>query len=285
MLSRRFRGLLLGLVGCVWVLTGMPAHAVHHHHHPRLHIGARVHDISWQRVTGEIGGLRVTRLFYRQLPKTFSRQGVPKGVLLIVSYKKPNTNVASYVRGVPTGNQVQSVIRREPEADYSRGSTFVSQFNAQRRLAKRARPHLRFAFIGGGFAYRAKQSGYRRCVHPTARRPVLPRLLPARRQLVAHPTGRKGPNRAALHPVVARIGHRFNGFTEYGRGAVDRQHPLTQAMVTQRERVFAADNRYLRSLPGVRVWAYWYTTDLGSSRQWRLTDARSQQAWRAVSGR
>ncbi len=179
---------------------------------------------------------------------------------------------------------MQLAFHHEPEADYSRGSTFVSQFNAQRRLAKRARPRIPFAFIGGGFAYRAKQPGYGGSFIPRhADRYYLDSYQRGVSWSPLRPAA-KDPTVQRYIRLVARTGHRFNGFTEYGRGAVDRQHPLTQAMVTQRESVFAADNRYLRSLPGVRVWAYWYTTDLGSSRQWRLTDARSQQAWRSVSG-
>ena len=206
------------------MLTGMPAHAVHHHHRG-LHVGARVHDIAWQRATGEIGSLRVTRLFYRQLPTRFSRQGVPKGVLLIVSYKKPNTNVASYVRSIPRGERVQLAFHHEPEADYARGSTFVSQFNAQRRLAKRASSRIPFAFIGGGFAYRAKQPGYGGSFIPRhADRYYLDSYQRGVSWSPLRPAA-KDPTVQRYIRLVARTGHRFNGFTEYGRGAVDRQHP------------------------------------------------------------
>lgn len=274
---------LLALVGCVSLLTVVPAQADTTRSTPR--VGARVNDVSWQRATGQIGALGVTRLFYRQLPRTFSRQGIPKGVLLIVSYKQPNTNVASYVRSIPARQRVQLVFHHEPEADYSRGSTFVAQFNAQERLAKSVRPRLRFAFIGGGFAYRSNQPGYAGSfIPPHADRYYLDSYQRGVSWSPIRPAA-VDPSVQRYMRLVAAKGHRFNGFTEYGRGAVDADHPLRQAMVQQRLRVFAADDKYLRSLRGVRVWSYWYTTDRASGTQWRLTDPQSQRAWRAVGVR
>ena len=227
----------------------------------------------------------MTRLFYRQLPKTFSRQGVPEGVLLIVSYKQPTTNVRSYARSIPAHEHVQLVFHHEAEADYPSGSAFVSQFDAQEQLAKDANPHLPFAFIAGGFAYRKGQPGYDGSfIPPSADLYYLDSYQRGDGWSPLRPAA-KDPSVQRYRSLLAAKGHQFNGFTEYGRGAVDRGHRLTRAMVHKRLQVFAADERYLRSLPDIRVWTYWDTTDLGSGTQWRLTDRRSQDAWRHITTR
>ena len=246
-------------------------------------VGARVNDISWSRANNEIGSLKVTRLFYGTLPPTFSREGIPSGVTLIVSYKTQNTNVASYMASIPSDQAVQVAYHHEPEGDYADGSTFVSQFNAQEQIAHLANPAVPFVFIGGGYQYGSpNRNGYGGDFIPPAA---------DRYYLDSYQRGTAGSpiQPASQDPSVQRYitllngqGKLFNGFTEYGRGVVDSTHPLTDAMVQQRVKVFAADDTYLHSLPGVLVWSYWYTTDLGSGDQWRLTDATSQHAWRNI---
>jgi hypothetical protein len=278
---RRIYALLL-ILGC-WaaMLVTVPAEAATAQSTPL--VGARVNDITFKQATTELGSLKVTRLFYQKLPSTFNRQGIPNGVLLIVSYKQPNTNVASYVRSIPTGQQVQLVFHHEPEADYADGSTFVSEFNAQQKLAEAANQSIRFAFVAGAFAYRSGHQGYSGSFIP----PHADRYyLDSYQRGVAYSPIRPAAQDPAVQrymALLAQKGKLFNGFTEYGRGCKDATQPLTDAMVQQRLKVFAADNTYLRSLRGIRVWSYWYTTDVKSDRQWRLTDSRSQQGWRAIT--
>jgi len=248
-------------------------------------VGARFNDLSWQKGARQIGPPHVTRLFYRQLPKTFSRQGIPDGVLLIVSYKQPTSNVTSYARSIPADEDVQLVFHHEAEADYPSGSKFVSQFNAQEQLVKKANPDVPFAFVAGGFAYRKGQPGYDGSfIPPNADYYYLDSYQRGDGWSQLQPA-EKDPSVQRYRSLLAAKGHQFNGFTEYGRGAVDRSHPLTRAMVHQRMKVFAADERYLRSLPEIRVWTYWDTTDRPSGTQWRLTDKKSQKAWRAIATR
>jgi hypothetical protein len=241
--------------------------------------------MSWKKGAHEIGNPRVTRLFYRQLPNSFSRQRVPEGVLLIVSYKQPTTNVASYVRSIPADEDVQLVFHHEAEADYASGSAFVSQFNAQEQLAHSANPRIPFAFVGGGFGYRQGQPGYDGSfIPPKADAYYLDSYQRGDGWSPLRPA-EQDPTVQRFRSLLAAKGHQFNGFTEYGRGAVDRSHPLTRDLVHQRMHVFAADEKYLRSLPNVQVWAYWDTTDRASGTQWRLTDSKSQSAWRAIVNR
>ena len=281
---RRFYALLLVLGCSALTLTTLPAEAATVQSRPL--VGARVNDITFQQAVSQIGTPKVTRLFYKALPAKFDRQGIPSGVLLIVSYKEENTNVASYVRSIPSNQPVQLVFHHEPEMDYTSGSTFVSQFNAQEKLAKVANPNVPFAFIGGGFSYRSGHHGYTGSfIPPNADRYYLDSYQRGVGYSPIRPAA-QDPSVQRYMALLTQKGKRFNGFTEYGRGATDATHPLTSAMVQQRVSVYAADDAYLRSLRGVQVWSYWYTTDgsgSNSGRQWRLTDATSQRAWRSIA--
>lgn len=246
-------------------------------------VGARVNDISWSQATNEIGSLKVTRLFYDTLPTTFSREGIPLGVTLIVSYKTQNTNVASYVSSIPSNQAVQLVYHHEPEGDYTSGSTFVSQFNAQEQIAHQANPTVPFAFIAGGYQYGAPgRNGYDGSfIPPNADRYYLDSYQRGTAASPIQPAS-QDPSVQRYITLLNQRGKLFNGFTEYGRGVVPQGGTLTDAMVQQRVNVFSADDNYLHNLPGVQVWSYWYTTDLASGDQWRLTDSTSQHAWRNI---
>ncbi len=228
----------------------------------------------------------MTRLFYETLPTVFSRQGIPEGVLLIVSYKEQATNLASYLASVPRDQAVQLAYHHEPEGDYASGSTFVSQFNTQEQIARQANPAVPFVFIAGGYQYRsAERNGYDGSfIPPAADLYYLDSYQQGVTGSLIRPAS-QDPGIQRYLTLLHQRGKQFNGFTEYGRGMTDSTHPLTSTLVKQRLSVFAADATYLRSLPGVRVWCYWYTTDLASGDQWRLTDAASQQAWRTIAQR
>jgi hypothetical protein len=82
-------------------------------------------------------------------------------------------------------------------------------------------------------------------------------------------------------------GKAFCGFTEYGRGVVPVGGSISQATIDARIKVFSVDAVYLKSIPTVEVWSYWYTTDGANPNvqgdQWRLLDPASQAAWRAAT--
>ncbi len=250
-------------------------------------VGARINDVTWAQADQQIGPIRVTRLFYTgQLPSSFTRQGVPTGVRLIVSYKQGG-NTASYVRSIPATEDVELVFHHEPEGgDFSSGAAFVSAFNAEQQVAKAANPSIPFGFIAGGYQYRPGNNGYTGAyVPPQADRYYMDSYQRGGTEAKWSPIlpASQDPQVQRYITLLGNIGKQFNGFTEYARGVVWSGNPLTSQMVQERLAVFKADNAYLRTLPAFRVLSYWYTTDKFSGRQWRLTDATSQAGWQAVA--
>lgn len=253
----------------------------------RLLVGARVQDISWDQAVAEIGQPKVTRLFYRQLPKTYTRGVLPKGVLLIVSFKDPVTNVKSYVSSIPAGELVQMAFHHESEKDYGvdGGPKYLAEFATARSNVKAANPDMPVAKIAGGYQYGSpKRNGWDGSyIPPNADRYYMD-------------TYQRGPGLTAAEatPSVQRylklltdMGKDFNGFTEYGRGAIPFGQSLDPSIPAQREALFPIDAAWLLSLPAVQVWCYWYTTDGADPNnprpdQWRMLDERSQAAWRAL---
>lgn len=237
-------------------------------------VGYFVNDVPWAQAEADLGRGAVTRVFYGGLgtPARFTRNGIPDGVLLIVSVKS-TTNLESYVRSIPDNQSVQVAFHHEPEGDYSGdGARFVAEWQAARDIVKRANPAVPFVFIGGAYQYRSrKRAGWSGTFIPQdADRYYLDTYQP----LAVEPAAQD----AGVMRFLERLdGRPFHGFTEYGRGTAGG--PVTPA---DRVAVFRADRDWLTGLPDVRVWSYWHTTDLKSGTQWRLLDPESQAAWRTI---
>jgi len=249
--------------------------------------GARIKDISWAQAQTEVGPIKVTRLFYSgMLPTTFSRQGIPPGIRLIVSYKAGG-NTAAYLNSIPAGEDVQLCYHHEPEGtsgDYdgdppTAGARFVAEFTAEYDIAKATKPGVAFVMIGGTYQYTGG-TGSSRGIGGHFLPPVADQFFADTYQKggadVIKPASQDISVLNFIREVEAK-GRTFNGFTEYGRGIV----PVSDADVARRISVFAADNEWLRSRGGVNTWAYWYCP--GAVDQWRMLDAASQEAWRKVA--
>jgi len=253
-------------------------------------IGARVKDIPWSRAATEIGPIQVTRLFYTVLPALFTRGGIPEGVRLIVSYKQPSAHTASYVESIPPGSDVQMAFHHEPEGptDYPgapavAGPRFVAAFQTEQAAIAAANPTVPVAFIGGGYQYTGGKSSSRgiggHFIPPTAHYFYLDTYQPTTIVPAA-----ESPSIVNFLAELRAKGARFNGFAEYGRGQSTATMPIPESTVQARIQVFGLDDAWLRSLPDVRIWCYWYT--IGSSGdQWRMADTASQAAWARIAAR
>ena len=246
-----------------------------------IFIGARAQDESFATVNSQTGPVKVTRLFYSgSLPKTFNRQGIPAGVKLIISYKTPDTGVAAYAKSIPAGQDVELAYHHEPEGDYPSGATFVAEFNRQAGLIHAANRAIPVAFIAGMYQYKSGLHGYDGSFIPTAQdRSYADSYLPTAALIVPAQTEVRLTRYRAL---LASKGKTWDGFTEYGRGVIRDGAAFDQAVATKRASVIPIDAQWLATTQA-RVWAYWYTTDLGSGDQWRFTDAASLNAWRTVA--
>lgn len=252
---------------------------------PPVSIGARVTDISWDQAANEIGPLKVTRLFYHALPGKYTRGSIPAGVKLIISFKDPSTNVANYVKSIPSSEDIELVFHHEAENDYADPATFVGDFNTAQGNIKNINPAIPVAFIAGGWQYgAAARKGYSGAFIP-----------PNADFYYMDSYQRKYLSPASIDPSVQRYmnlladrGKEFNGFTEYGRGVVPFGGKLDPTVAAARIALFPVDAEYLQSLGTVRVWCYWYTIDGANPKnktpdQWRMLDAPSQKAWRDMT--
>lgn len=250
-----------------------------------LLVGARSADTTFASMNSTIGPVRVTRAFYPgTLPAKFSQGAVPAGVKIIVSYKTPSANTALYVKSIPAGVNVEIAFHHEPEADYGTvasvaGATFVKAFNAEAKTIHAANRAMRVAFIGGGYQYRTGGLGIGGYFIPPSADDF---YLDSYQRTTIVPAQQDSHVQNFLKELAKR-GHHFNGFTEYGRGVTPAGATPSSTQAAARAAVIKTDNAYLRSLPTVDVWAYWYTTDLASGDQWRFTDAASVKAWRAAA--
>ncbi len=289
-MRRRLTALLVALA-----LTSVGAFLMPEAAHARKHAqstavpapllgGFRVKDITWATADAQIGPGKVTREFYGTLPTTFSDFGLPLGVKIVVSYKTLTTNVAAYLRSIPAGRDVELAFHHEPEGDYTTGAQFVSEFNGQEQVAHAAAPAVPFDYIGLSYHYMTGQD--------------TSWLPPAADRYYVDSYQRGGTGYSKIQPLpqtpqfvnfaasLKAAGHRFDGFTEYGRGVIPTGGVISVADVSARQQVYSTDRAYIDSTlrpatPHPFVWAYWYTS--GSAGQWRLLDGASQQAWRSAS--
>lgn len=281
-MNRRFIGILAAVVTSFPTLVTASAHHVHFVPVPRpLLVGARAADVSFATMATETGSVKVTRLFYSgALPTTYSRQGIPTGVKLIISYKTPDTNVSAYVKSIPAGQDVEVCWHHEPEADFTTGALFTSVFDKQANLIHAANSKIPVAFIAGMYQYATAGHGYSGSFIPTKQdRNYADSYLPTARTIVPAATE---PRLTRYRALLAAKGKAWDGFTEYGRGVIRKGAAFDPAVAAARAQTIKVDAAWLPTTTA-RVWAYWFSTDLASGDQWRFTDAGSMTAWRAAA--
>jgi hypothetical protein len=252
-----------------------------------LLVGARSADISFATMNSQIGPVKVTRVFYSgALPAKFAQGNIGSGVKIIVSYKTPSSNTALYVKSIPAGVNVEMVFHHEPEADYGStpavaGATFVKAFDAEATVIHVANPNMRVAFIGGAYQYRGQPGGSMGLGGDFIPDKADDFYLDSYQRATIVPAQDDPGVQNFIHELTNK-GHLFDGFTEYGRGVIASGATFNTAVATARANVISVDAKYLATLPGVDVWAYWFTTDKASGDQWRFTDAASISAWSVV---
>ena len=252
-----------------------------------LLVGARSADISFAAMNSQIGPVKVTRVFYSgALPAKFAQGSIGSGVKIIVSYKTPSSNTAAYVKSIPAGVNVEMVFHHEPEADYGStpavaGATFVKAFDAEATVIHGANPNTRVAFIGGAYQYRGYPGGAMGVGGYFIPNKADDFYLDSYQRTKIVPA-QNDPGVQNFIQTLTKKGHLFDGFTEYGRGVIASGTTFNAAVATARAKVISLDAKYLATLPGVDVWAYWFTTDKASADQWRFTDAASINAWQVV---
>ena len=254
-----------------------------------LLVGARSSDTSFVSMNTLIGPIAVTRAFYPgTLPATFNQGGVSNGVKIIVSYKTASANTAKYVKSIPASANVELVFHHEPEGagDYSgvasvAGANFVRAFDAEAAIIHAANPRARIAFAAGGYQYQGGHGGSRGIGGSFIPSRADAYYLDSYQRTTIIPAQADPRVQNYIHEL-AKKGHKFNGFTEYGRGVIAKGSGFNQAVATARASVIRLDATYLATLPSVNVWTYWFTTDKASGDQWRFTDAASISAWRTV---
>jgi len=255
-----------------------------------LLVGAKAGDTTFSNMDAVIGQVKVTRTFYPgALPATFSARDITPGVKIIVSYKHPSANTALYVKSIPRGVNVEMVFHHEAEGphDYPgdpsvAGPAFVKAFDAEAAVIHRANPKMRVAFVGGGYQYKGAPGGTRGLGGYFIPNGADDFYLDSYQRTTMVPA-QQDPSLQNYIKELAKKGHQFNGYTEYGRGVIAPGTTSSPAVAAARANVIKVDAAYLKSLPNVDVWAYWFTTDLVNGDQWRFTDAASISAWKTAA--
>jgi hypothetical protein len=245
-------------------------------------IGAR--SDPWSTGNSAIGPLKTQRLFYPSaLPASYSASqcaSLPAGVMCVISYKAPSTNVASFVKSIPASRPVMMIFHHEPEGDFASGVQFVSEFESQSDLIRSAAAaagltNVQVAMAAATFQYQPGKAGTNCSYIPPA-------------HYVDHYTAdvyqpRLGglQNRSGFvrwRDCTQGLG-RTRGLTEYGLGSCSG--------TTSREQTMVADAAYLRSaFPFLYLLEYWWMDDsnVGPCRNWKFTDPATITEWKSSRG-
>jgi hypothetical protein len=246
-------------------------------------IGAR--SIPWPTGNTAIGPLKTQRVFYPSaLPARYSASqcaSLPAGVMCVISYKTPGTNVASFVKSIPASRPVMMIFHHEPEGgDFASGAQFVSEFESQSDLIRSAAAaagltNVQVAMAAGTYQYQPGKAGTNCSYIPPA-------------HYVDHYTAdvyqpRLGglQNRSGFvrwRACTQGLG-RSRGVTEYGLGSCSG--------AASRQQTMAADAVYLRSaFPHLYLLEYWWVDDsnVGPCRNWKFTDQATISEWRSARG-
>lgn len=231
----------------------------------------------------QIGPIHATRLFYDKLPAKFAPGDVPADVKMVVSYRTPSADTAAYIRSIPATYHVEMAFHHEPEgpqdfpgAPAVVGPKFVKSFDTEASVIRAADPKMRVAFIGGGFQYRPGGRGIGGYFIPTTADDYYFDSYQQTRIVAASKD-------VKLRNFIAELTRKhlaFNGFSEYGRGAIPAGGTPSTAAEAARVKVIALDAAWLETQPAVNLWIYWYTPAQQSGDQWRFSDPASQKAWK-----
>jgi len=250
----------------------------------RLFVGARANDIPFSTADQTIGPIAITRLFYPgELPATYTREDIPAGVKLIVSYKTASANTASYAASMPALDGTVIVYHHEPEGDYPSGAAFVSEFDSQAAVIHAANFLALVGFVAAGYQYtggKTSSAGIGGSYIPS----TADRYYEDSYQRSVIGPASKDIRVTNYLKELSRKGRHFDGFPEYGRGVIPAGGTFDAKVAADRSKVIPVDAAWLRSM-GASAWLYWYTTDRATGDQWRFTDAASIKAWRAEAAK
>lgn len=225
-----------------------------------------------------IGNLGTTRLFYSgELPASFSGRTeaqLPAGVLPVVSYKTPTTNVVSYVKSVT--RPLVLIFHHEPENDFSTGSDFVQAFSAQSKLIRSAgNSHVQVATAALGYRYKTGGNGVGGAYIPAASDVDIYAIDIYQHQSWAWPSqGLANYDQWLNWLSCVKNSGRPLAITEYG---IDN----TGGGDSARNARLKEDAAYLRqTFHGNLAWfSYWYAN---TSYNYQFTDAVTISTWKSI---
>jgi hypothetical protein len=243
---------------------------------------------SWNAANTAIGPLRTDRVFYQTLPSNYwadrDCSGLPAKVMCIVSYKTPTTNVAAYVKSIPSGRPVIMVFYHEPEGGgFSTGSAFVTAFEAQSNLIRAAagRSNIQVAMVAGTSRQYANRSGRGwDCSYIPSARYVNHYFAD-----IYDPTGdllENDPGFTRWRYCTAGR-HRSRGITEWGIGPT---RCITSGLT--RAEVMARDEQWLLGpFPLMYLLEYWWVDNSatgGACADWKFSSPAEVSAWKSARG-
>lgn len=257
---------------------------------------------DWLDANKTIGPLQSDKVFYRTLPASFGGSTcdeLPAPTVCFVDYRNMNTNVTSFVSGIPAGRTVVMIYHGEPEGkvftyqDKTGGPAYVAEFEHQVSLigagAKEA-PNIFISMDASAYGYRPGGPGLGCGFIPPPS--YVDFYLIDHYQL--EPNGSAVSQGAGEGPgewqswlnCVSGYGKPI-GLAEYGLGTCGEQNS------TLRQASIAATAPYLESLPGssaldapVLVWSYWWVDESGRTgnkcADWQFTRSATIQAWHSI---
>jgi hypothetical protein len=231
-----------------------------------------------------IGPLRATRIFYRRaLPPSVAgtvADRLPAGVIPVVSYKEPGTNVAAWCRSVRRVTWL--IFHHEPEGgDFPSGQAFTDEFARQSALIRSAGNRLvRVVMCAGGFAYRDGGPGTDGSYLPD--RSLADRVTLDVYQYPDQPGAWPAHGLADYDrfgnwlELAASLGLLW-GLSEYGVGRAD-------GTSLRRDRIAADRDTLRRAAPrggGLVLWSYWWHDNPPHS--CRFTGRATVALWRDIA--
>ena len=251
-------------------------------------VGARVFD--WRSANQDVGPLQTQRVYHHELPASFrdtQESGLPSGVVPVVSFDGPSTNVAAYVRSV--NRRVILIFRFNPEGRMS-AADFTSVFEEQSSLIRSVHnPNVRVAASAQVYQYQAGvNAAAARCAYIPPPAYVDYYLAAVYEPYLQGLTGTDHGGFVVWQHCTNGLG-RPRGLVEYGLGLGIEGSRSCQPE-SERTRVMRADMGYLRdSLPDLELLEYWWTTsaaDPPCSRSWQFAAGSSTGSlWRAIANR